>query len=94
VTVHRDARSRGMTRLSLSLLGLSLLVAALAIPATAEACSCAGPSNYKDVGPYWGKFIDVSDAAVVGVVKDVRHEGDSGNPFKDDTVHTIRVRNN
>jgi hypothetical protein len=92
VTEPGPARSGGMSRfIAVCLFALSLLLAALAIPATAEACSCAGPRNYKDVGPFWGKAIDYGDAAVVAVMKSTRVEGDGVNGNQ---VHEIRVRRN
>jgi hypothetical protein len=77
---------------------LSLLFAGLAIPSLAEACSCAGPRNYKDVEPYYAEAIGRSDAAIVGVVKDVRLVDDSPDDAQgggdEQHVFTFRVRNN
>jgi hypothetical protein len=82
-----------MTRLSFSLLGLALLFAALAIPATAEACSCAGRGKDDPRGKYYGSAIKHSAAAVHAKVTDLRiidHDPDIGG---DETaVYTLRIR--
>ena len=85
--MDRDpARSRGMSRsTAISLFVLALLLAALAAPSMAEACSCAGPGR-EGVAEFYAQSIRNSDGAVVVKVEKVRVIDDDDSTFGDEEL--------
>jgi hypothetical protein len=84
-----------MSRLTaFAVLVLSLGVAALALPALAEACSCAGPGSEEEIAPFYAQRLKDSDGAIVARVIKVRHTGEStpGSLGDDEAIFTVRVR--
>ena len=94
VTEAAELRNRVMSRRSgVSLFALALLVAALAIPATAEACSCAGPANGESVGEFYAEGIRNSDAAVIAAVIEMRIVDPQPEYGGDErAIYTLRIR--
>jgi len=92
--VSGHSRSQGMSRLTaFSVLVLSICAAALALPAMAEACSCAGPGEDDNVDAFYANAIKQSDGAVIARVMKVRKdENGSGSSIDDERVYTLRIR--
>jgi hypothetical protein len=90
----RRIRSQVMSKFTaLSVLALSICLAALALPALAQACSCAGPGSEDEVGAFYAQQIKDSDAAVIARVEKIRITGTaSPSPVDDEAIFTVKVR--
>jgi len=78
---------------AVTVLVLSICAAVLALPAFAEACSCAGPGEDDNVDAFYANSIKQSDGAIIArVMKVETDENGTNSTIDDESVYTLRIR--